>query len=189
MIRRPPRSTLFPYTTLFRSHNEVLTRPFERGIVDDCVARRAHHLARVRVLVPQYLIGVVDHKLVFITDRRSRNLHRPVAISLICKRICAGAPLVEASRGKDARGKGRPDPKRHTTWIKNRTHARACAWRCRCRRNWTSSSHGKSLGSLSIYLVARLRPLAKFFESKSGVTGKRPSSLHMKMQMRSLNRN
>src|SRR3712207_7694594 len=25
MIRRPPRSTLFPYTTLFRSHGFVLT--------------------------------------------------------------------------------------------------------------------------------------------------------------------
>src|SRR3712207_9115408 len=24
MIRRPPRSTLFPYTTLFRSHDELL---------------------------------------------------------------------------------------------------------------------------------------------------------------------
>src|SRR2546429_8096533 len=24
MIRRPPRSTLFPYTTLFRSHSEVV---------------------------------------------------------------------------------------------------------------------------------------------------------------------
>src|SRR2546427_6852449 len=24
MIRRPPRSTLFPYTTLFRSHNRTL---------------------------------------------------------------------------------------------------------------------------------------------------------------------
>src|SRR5690348_6184679 len=24
MIRRPPRSTLFPYTTLFRSNNEIL---------------------------------------------------------------------------------------------------------------------------------------------------------------------
>src|SRR3712207_9390434 len=24
MIRRPPRSTLFPYTTLFRSHTEIL---------------------------------------------------------------------------------------------------------------------------------------------------------------------
>src|SRR2546426_6820367 len=27
MIRRPPRSTLFPYTTLFRSHVEVRHRP------------------------------------------------------------------------------------------------------------------------------------------------------------------
>src|SRR5258707_5702813 len=27
MIRRPPRSTLFPYTTLFRSHKVILTRP------------------------------------------------------------------------------------------------------------------------------------------------------------------
>src|SRR3712207_8738605 len=25
MIRRPPRSTLFPYTTLFRSHENVVT--------------------------------------------------------------------------------------------------------------------------------------------------------------------
>src|SRR2546430_8727306 len=27
MIRRPPRSTLFPYTTLFRSYNTNLVRP------------------------------------------------------------------------------------------------------------------------------------------------------------------
>src|SRR5256885_7286986 len=27
MIRRPPRSTLFPYTTLFRSQNVLLARP------------------------------------------------------------------------------------------------------------------------------------------------------------------
>src|SRR2546430_15123348 len=27
MIRRPPRSTLFPYTTLFRSHHRVLEAP------------------------------------------------------------------------------------------------------------------------------------------------------------------
>src|SRR3712207_9022010 len=26
MIRRPPRSTLFPYTTLFRSHKQVYTQ-------------------------------------------------------------------------------------------------------------------------------------------------------------------
>src|SRR3712207_8779335 len=29
MIRRPPRSTLFPYTTLFRSHQYMLNRGFE----------------------------------------------------------------------------------------------------------------------------------------------------------------
>jgi len=33
MIRRPPRSTLFPYTTLFRSTNP--TRPFTRNTIDE----------------------------------------------------------------------------------------------------------------------------------------------------------
>src|SRR3712207_7798196 len=35
MIRRPPRSTLFPYTTLFRSHaidEHFRTAPFERNL-------------------------------------------------------------------------------------------------------------------------------------------------------------
>src|SRR3712207_9164397 len=31
MIRRPPRSTLFPYTTLFRSRRGILTVPWPRG--------------------------------------------------------------------------------------------------------------------------------------------------------------
>src|SRR3712207_7136690 len=30
MIRRPPRSTLFPYTTLFRSRRALFYRPFVR---------------------------------------------------------------------------------------------------------------------------------------------------------------
>src|SRR3712207_7251146 len=33
MIRRPPRSTLFPYTTLFRSHGHLLG-PCAVGILD-----------------------------------------------------------------------------------------------------------------------------------------------------------
>src|SRR3712207_9427407 len=35
MIRRPPRSTLFPYTTLFRSwaHKRLLGRPEQRRIL------------------------------------------------------------------------------------------------------------------------------------------------------------
>src|SRR2546426_12785904 len=38
MIRRPPRSTLFPYTTLFRSHQVVPLPPDQR----DLFARRRH---------------------------------------------------------------------------------------------------------------------------------------------------
>src|SRR3712207_8345135 len=33
MIRRPPRSTLFPYTTLFRSQIDVTGREFRIGVV------------------------------------------------------------------------------------------------------------------------------------------------------------
>src|SRR5258708_10942296 len=37
MIRRPPRSTLFPYTTLFRSYDQGRTNPEE-----DCGSGRPH---------------------------------------------------------------------------------------------------------------------------------------------------
>src|SRR2546426_5749945 len=32
MIRRPPRSTLFPYTTLFRSNAQRLAAAYRRGV-------------------------------------------------------------------------------------------------------------------------------------------------------------
>src|SRR5256885_13168854 len=46
MIRRPPRSTLFPYTTLFRSHVlaglEHVAHPVGRpGVVEDGLAGRS----------------------------------------------------------------------------------------------------------------------------------------------------
>src|SRR3712207_7559565 len=50
MIRRPPRSTLFPYTTLFRSDAEPRARP--RAPRDPPVAPRAGHL------LPRALRGV-----------------------------------------------------------------------------------------------------------------------------------
>src|SRR2546429_6618955 len=40
MIRRPPRSTLFPYTTLFRSHQIGADEPFERVAGRDGGRRR-----------------------------------------------------------------------------------------------------------------------------------------------------
>src|SRR2546425_13353496 len=43
MIRRPPRSTLFPYTTLFRSLLAVRLR--DRELLHEEVAGRVEHLA------------------------------------------------------------------------------------------------------------------------------------------------
>src|SRR5436305_8337103 len=42
MIRRPPRSTLFPYTTLFRSPRDP------RGLRQDRAHRRRRHRVKVR---------------------------------------------------------------------------------------------------------------------------------------------
>src|SRR5256885_3479881 len=44
MIRRPPRSTLFPYTTLFRSIKRLLEAPAWDLVVFD----EAHHLTAFR---------------------------------------------------------------------------------------------------------------------------------------------
>src|SRR3712207_9266666 len=55
MIRRPPRSTLFPYTTLFRSH-----RHQRGGVAVDLLAQAEHpgqvqvdHDRRERVEIPE----------------------------------------------------------------------------------------------------------------------------------------
>src|SRR5258707_5368054 len=52
MIRRPPRSTLFPYTTLFRSAEEALEQPVLLALRDSD--------ARVRHL--QHRIVTVDER-------------------------------------------------------------------------------------------------------------------------------
>src|SRR2546422_5728557 len=66
MIRRPPRSTLFPYTTLFRSLRAV-REPDDRGHVlrgggeDDEVRQRPEEREAVG-LVDEQLLGVGEHR-------------------------------------------------------------------------------------------------------------------------------
>src|SRR5690242_21447056 len=43
MIRRPPRSTLFPYTTLFRSAKRVSARSCQRASVGPCDWGQCQH--------------------------------------------------------------------------------------------------------------------------------------------------
>src|SRR3712207_9322208 len=45
MIRRPPRSTLFPYTTLFRSRDTRVLAP-TAGVIEKRFVQPGEHLAR-----------------------------------------------------------------------------------------------------------------------------------------------
>src|SRR2546429_3294171 len=54
MIRRPPRSTLFPYTTLFRSHDFV---ELHRGRID------ARDLVRAELAEVRHPFAVDDHSV------------------------------------------------------------------------------------------------------------------------------
>src|SRR5258708_38496191 len=91
MIRRPPRSTLFPYTTLFRSREvprELARRIYQRRArrdrrrqrrrvrvepaqqVDDRLLRRAEHVAAVEERDPRDALRPADE------DREPRGEHR-----------------------------------------------------------------------------------------------------------------
>src|SRR5256886_9993732 len=78
MIRRPPRSTLFPYTTLFRS---VLHRRRAAGLqlgdaldLDQAHAAGADRLAQLRL--------VAEHRNL---DRKSTRLNLQSQSNLVCR--------------------------------------------------------------------------------------------------------
>src|SRR5260370_2706455 len=55
MIRRPPRSTLFPYTTLFRSHEAIVYQayPLRCDKISHLRIREDLHLFLPRILEPR----------------------------------------------------------------------------------------------------------------------------------------
>src|SRR5258708_27068570 len=78
MIRRPPRSTLFPYTTLFRSNSQIPDHALlvERG------PRVALVVVRQAEGVKQLVIGAVEEK-----DRKSTRLnssHQIISYAVFC---------------------------------------------------------------------------------------------------------
>src|SRR2546430_3531296 len=86
MIRRPPRSTLFPYTTLFRSHGRILL--LDRGAVGvefegDLLTLRRLDLPLIRGL------AVLHHRLEHddLADRKSTRLnssHSQISYAVFC---------------------------------------------------------------------------------------------------------
>src|SRR3712207_7144092 len=90
MIRRPPRSTLFPYTTLFRSREPALAqRLFGRLVTggdDGRVLRHGVEVGRVRYVTHACLPGRFDGGAV-LGDRKSTRLnssHANISYAVFC---------------------------------------------------------------------------------------------------------
>src|SRR2546428_6346817 len=100
MIRRPPRSTLFPYTTLFRSHD--LDGGGLAGAVraeqaeTDAFGRSEEHTSELQSrsdLVCRLLLEKKKQE----TTRYSRNPHPNFGAEPLSVRVSAAAPLQRPS--------------------------------------------------------------------------------------------
>src|SRR2546430_1050047 len=85
MIRRPPRSTLFPYTTLFRSLGEILELAGQRGMLMPEIrtaVRTGDTLAHERRAMlghpPHILVTTPESLYILLTAARSREVLRTV---------------------------------------------------------------------------------------------------------------
>src|SRR5688572_32137763 len=94
MLRRPPRSTLFPYTTLFRSQHRVAAQgrveEADAAVVrgphpgDVLVDRGARHGPGVATVADDDDVRVVRHRL---KDRKSTRLnssHSQISYAVFC---------------------------------------------------------------------------------------------------------
>src|SRR5436309_11967605 len=92
MIRRPPRSTLFPYTTLFRSEHDQIARPRDQiaekflgasPMVKDRKSTRLNS-SHVKISYAVFCLKkkkkTISHPLNHITQRKYAVLHSPTTL-------------------------------------------------------------------------------------------------------------
>src|SRR5256885_2445596 len=92
MIRRPPRSTLFPYTTLFRSHHRVVRPVVQRQQKDRPHDLRHRMMRRGATAIDEIRNRVltkrrVDQLGVVVQDRKSTRLnssHLVISYAVFC---------------------------------------------------------------------------------------------------------
>src|SRR2546428_9422597 len=93
MIRRPPRSTLFPYTTLSRSEVAAQPAALEQRVVPDRRRQRAEALDLAAIQTqprqPRAVIGVTEAAAAEIRhrDRKSTRLnssHDQISYAVFC---------------------------------------------------------------------------------------------------------
>src|SRR2546430_15210151 len=112
MIRRPPRSTLFPYTTLFRS---VIVQPFPAtGELTMWSSTQVPHIARVTLSM---VTGVPEAKLRVVAPAvgggfgAKLNVYAEEALALVlARRLRPPIKMVEQRRGGYQSTTPSPDP-------------------------------------------------------------------------------
>src|SRR5258708_16099582 len=80
MIRRPPRSTLFPYTTLFRSQTDIPVDMADAGSIEGAITRVMRDLG-----VPDIVVN--NAGVFFVKDRKSTRLnssHQIISYAVFC---------------------------------------------------------------------------------------------------------
>src|SRR5256885_3583868 len=86
MIRRPPRSTLFPYTTLFRSDHNPATPEVNPGIAG-CMLQLSKNFSQPTYNVSVEWKPVRDTLLYVARDRKSTRLnssHLVISYAVFC---------------------------------------------------------------------------------------------------------
>src|SRR3712207_8398433 len=97
MIRRPPRSTLFPYTTLFRSHGWVDGVEIRVEIINPDDQKEAADPGGIALpLEPGQLLRQLDRK-----STRLNSSHANISYAVFClkkknTRAAAGRPSADA---------------------------------------------------------------------------------------------
>src|SRR3712207_7178844 len=91
MIRRPPRSTLFPYTTLFRSHDGrtiYVSRPsFADVVAIDLATKKIVWRAPVDGQRSDHMAISPDGTRLLVSDRKSTRLnssHANISYAVFC---------------------------------------------------------------------------------------------------------
>src|SRR2546430_10635161 len=89
MIRRPPRSTLFPYTTLFRSQTAALAQGSMECSSGGHPSRESTVLPRIlhRPAITALILGVVGLLVFLAGDRKSTRLnssHSQISYAVFC---------------------------------------------------------------------------------------------------------
>src|SRR3712207_7000687 len=88
MIRRPPRSTLFPYTTLFRSRNNIFIKKMEgeNDPITDYSRNDKYNKNSIKFNSENGLARQIK-KNVYVEDRKSTRLnssHANISYAVFC---------------------------------------------------------------------------------------------------------